>query len=199
MNTQKINIAIFASGNGTNAQAILEHFNQNDQVNITCIYSNNASAYVLKRGKNFGTKTFVFSKDDFYRTNKVTDHLQEISTDIIVLAGFMWLVPSVLVDKYTIINIHPALLPNYGGKGMYGHFVHEAVIKNREKESGITIHYVSTEYDKGSIILQEKCPIIQNDTPETLADKIHKLEHQHYPKTISEIVQKILSQEPSKR
>ncbi len=193
MKKSKINIAIFASGNGTNAQAILEYFKTNNQVDIKCIYSNSPSAYALTRGKNFGTDTFTFSRDSFYKTNSVVEHLQKNKIDLIVLAGFMWLVPATLVEEFTIINIHPALLPNYGGKGMYGYFVHEAVIKNGEKESGITIHYVNKEYDKGSIILQEACPVLENDTPDTLANRIHTLEHKHYSETISKIVRKLLS------
>lgn len=195
MNKSQINIAIFASGNGTNAQAILEHFQKNIQVEIKCIYSNNSSAYVLTRGGIFGLDTFVFSRDDFYKTNKVIHHLQSLGIDLVILAGFMWLVPFTLIEKFTIINIHPALLPSYGGKGMYGHFVHQAVINNNEKESGITIHYVNNEYDKGNIILQKTCPVLDTDTPDLLAERIHKLEHKHYPESISKIVKKLLSQE----
>jgi len=197
MSNPKINIAIFASGGGTNAQAILEYFAENTEVEIKCIYSNNTEAYALTRGKNFGTDTFTFSRNEFYKTSLVHEHLESHKIDLIVLAGFMWLVPQPLVDTFTILNIHPALLPNYGGKGMYGNFVHQAVIKRGEKESGITIHYVNNEYDKGSIILQASCPVLPNDTPDTLAKKIHKLEHTHYPETISHIVKKLLSQELS--
>ncbi len=195
MNKTKINIAIFASGNGTNAQAILEYFENNQCIEIKCIYSNNSSAYALTRGKNFGINTFAFLKYDFYKTNQVINHLLSQKVDLIVLAGFMWLVPESIIEKFTIINIHPALLPNYGGKGMYGHFVHKAVINNKEKESGITIHYVTKEYDQGGIILQETCTVLMNDTPDSLAERIHKLEHIHYPKTISKVVEKLLSQE----
>lgn len=195
MNKSNINIAIFASGNGTNTQAILEYFQENIQVEIKCIYSNNSSAFALTRGKNYGLDTFVFSRDDFYKTNKIIHHLQSLDIDLIVLAGFMWLVPSILIEKFTIINIHPALLPSYGGKGMYGLFVHQAVIYNNEKESGITIHYVNNEYDKGNIILQETCPVLNTDTPDLLAERIHKLEHKHYPESIYEIVKKLLSSE----
>lgn len=193
MNDKKINIAIFASGSGSNAQAIIEYFASNKQVEITCIYSNNASAYALTRAKIFGVGTFVFSKKDFYHSTEVLEHLKNNNVDLIVLAGFMWLVPESFIGKFTIMNIHPALLPGYGGKGMYGHFVHEAVIKNREKKSGITIHYVNSEYDKGSIILQKTCPVLEDDTPALLANKIHELEHKYYPQTISEVVKKLLS------
>lgn len=197
MTHTKINIAIFASGSGTNAQAILEYFQDSNEVDIVCIYSNNYSAYALTRGKNFGIDTFTFSKNDFYKSDTVVNHLNDNKIDLIILAGFMWLVPTSLVESYTILNIHPALLPKYGGKGMYGHFVHEAVVKNREKESGITIHYVNSEYDKGSIILQELCPVLATDTADLLAEKIHKLEHKHYPETISKVVRKLLSQKSS--
>lgn len=190
----KINIAIFASGGGTNAQAIMEYFKDSNEVNITCIYSNNPSAYALTRGKNFGIDTFAFSKNDFYKSDTVVNHLNDKKVDLIILAGFMWLVPTSVVENFTILNIHPALLPKYGGKGMYGQFVHEAIIENGEKESGITIHYVNSEYDKGSIILQEICPVLVSDTAELLAERIHKLEHKHYPETISKVVKKLLSQ-----
>ena len=193
MSKPKINIAIFASGGGTNAQAILEYFAENRGVEIKCIYSNNSDAYALTRGKNFGTDTFAFSRNEFYKTRLVQKHLESHKIDLIVLAGFMWLVPQPLVDAFNILNIHPALLPNYGGKGMYGDFVHQAVINNSEKESGITIHYVNNEYDKGSIILQAFCPVLPNDTADSLAKKIHKLEHKHYPETISQIVKKLRS------
>lgn len=193
MDTAIINIAIFASGNGTNAQAILEFFKENKQVNISCIYSNNPSAYALTRGKNFEIEAFTFSRDEFYKSNLVADHLRNNHIDLIVLAGFMWLVPPILVENFTVVNIHPALLPKYGGKGMYGDFVHKAVIKNRDKSSGITIHHVNNEYDKGSIILQKKCPVFTADTPESLAERIHSLEHKHYPEAILKVVQNLLS------
>ncbi len=150
-----INIAIFASGNGTNAQAILEYFKGNDAVKINCLYSNNSKAYAITRAKNFEVETRSFSRKEFYKSTAIINHLNSKHVDLIVLAGFMWLIPTQLVDNFTILNIHPALLPKYGGKGMYGHFVHEAVIKNKEKESGITIHYVNNEYDKGNIIYQK--------------------------------------------
>ncbi len=194
MQKSVINIAIFASGSGTNAQAIFEHFKGNTAVKIKCLYSNNEHAYALKRAKNFGVKTLSFNREAFYRSPAIINHLNKNSVDLIVLAGFMWLVPSRLVNNFTILNIHPALLPKYGGKGMYGHFVHEAVIKNKEKESGITIHYVNNEYDKGNVILQKKCSVFSSDSADDLASKIHKLEHQHYPATILKVVEKLLSQ-----
>jgi len=193
MKKETINIAIFASGSGTNAQAILEYFKINKQVNIKCIYSNNPNAYALTRAKNSGIETSTFTRQEFYKTNAVFNQLNQQSIDLIVLAGFMWLVPTQLVENFAILNIHPALLPNYGGKGMYGHFVHEAVIKNNETESGITIHYVNNQYDKGDIITQVTCPVSPTDTADSLAAKIHILEHKHYPETILKVVEKLLS------
>ncbi len=193
MKKTEINIAIFASGSGTNAQAIIEFFRAKEHVNIKCIYSNYADAFVLTRAKNEGIPTLTFTRNEFYKSNTVGNHLADEKIELIILAGFMWLIPAQLVDSYTILNIHPALLPNYGGKGMYGHFVHEAIIKNKETESGITIHYVNKEYDKGSIILQEKCKILPTDSADDLANKIHVLEHQYYPITISKVAEKLLS------
>lgn len=191
---RKINIAIFASGSGTNAQAILEYFKESKLVEIIGVYSNNASAYVLERAKNFGKDTTTFSREEFYKTDKVLQHLHHHQIDLIVLAGFMWLVPKYLVEQFTIVNIHPALLPSYGGKGMYGHHVHEAVLENKEATSGITIHMVNNEYDKGEILLQESCPVLPDDTPDSLAERIHKLEHSYYPIIIEKIAQKLRSQ-----
>ena len=184
-------IAIFASGNGSNAEAIINHLEDNDQVEVVAIYSNNPEAYVLERAKNHGIPAFVFNKAEF-RSDVFLDQLIEASYDLIVLAGFMWLVPEKLVRAYPghIINIHPALLPNYGGKGMYGHHVHEAVIKNRESESGITIHYVNENYDEGDIILQKSCEVKTDDTPDSLAQRIHELEHKFYPEVVEELCSK---------
>lgn len=193
MEKSTTNIAIFASGNGSNAQAILECFNEDNSVNITCIYSNNKDAYVLKRAKHFGVVTRTFNREEFYKSAVIFEHLQKNKTNLIILAGFMWLVPNQLVDSFTILNIHPALLPKYGGKGMYGNFVHEAVIKNKETESGITIHYVNNEYDKGDIVFQAKCAVSASDSPEDLAATIHKLEHKYYPQTILQVVKKLQS------
>lgn len=189
--SRKINIAIFASGSGTNAQAILEYFKESNLVKVKCIYSNNPNAFVLQRARSYDKATFTFSKEEFYKTDKVFQHLRHNQIDLIVLAGFMWLVPEKLVEHFEIINIHPALLPSYGGKGMYGHHVHEAVLANQEKKSGITIHMVNKEYDKGEILLQELCPVLPEDTPDSLAERIHKLEHEHYPLTIEKIAQKL--------
>jgi phosphoribosylglycinamide formyltransferase-1 len=183
-------IAIFASGSGTNAQAIAEYFAKNDGAKVDCILTNNSQAFVLERAKLFSVPSIIFSKDDFYHTPKIINLLKEREIDLIVLAGFLWLLPPELVHAFPerIINIHPALLPKYGGKGMYGMKVHQAVIENKEKESGITIHYVNEKYDEGNIIFQAKCKIDPSDTPEMLAEKIHELEHIHFPRVVGEIV-----------
>ncbi len=184
------NLALFASGSGTNVQNIIEYFKKNTFINIECILSNRKDAYVLERAKEFNIRYFTFTREEFYNSNRVVEYLKRSEVNFLVLAGFLWLVPNNLIRQYPnrIINIHPALLPDYGGKGMYGMKVHEAVIANGEKESGITIHYVNERYDEGNIIFQAKCTIDPTDTPETLASKIHKLEYKHYPKIIEQLV-----------
>jgi len=183
-------IAIFASGNGTNAQRIAEYFAENDHVEISLILANKSSAIVLKRAEKLKIPSMVFSKTDFVQGGKVDLKLNEYKIDFIVLAGFLWLVPDFLIRKYRnrIINIHPALLPNYGGKGMYGNKVHEAVIEAGEKQSGITIHFVNNNYDEGIIVFQAKCDIVKGETTDTLADKIHSLEHKYFPPIIEKIL-----------
>jgi phosphoribosylglycinamide formyltransferase-1 len=186
-------IAIFASGSGSNAQAIIEFFREKKSAEIDCILSNNKEAYVLERSKNYNIQSFIFNRDDFYLNSTVIDILKERKIDFIVLAGFLWLIPGNLVNLFPgrIINIHPALLPKYGGKGMYGMKVHQAVIEHKEKESGISIHYVNERYDDGDIIFQAKCFVDPQDTPETLAQKIHVLEHAHYPRVIDQLISKL--------
>ncbi|RLD58870.1 MAG: phosphoribosylglycinamide formyltransferase [Bacteroidetes bacterium] len=185
-----INLAIFASGSGTNAQQIIEHFKDSSFVSIKHIFCNRKDAYVLNRAKDFLIPSTIFSKKEFYHSTSILEKLLENKIDYIILAGFLWLIPLDILKEFPnrIINIHPALLPKYGGKGMYGGFVHEAVIKNREKESGITIHFVNEKYDDGEIIFQANCNIDTEDTPENLAAKIHKLEHEHFPKIIEKVV-----------
>ena len=181
------NIALFASGNGTNVQRIAEYFADNENVRIKLIVCNNANAYVLERAEKLGIKSFLINKKEaFYNSNAVLEILQQNSIDFIVLAGFLWLIPDEVIAAFPnkIINIHPALLPKYGGKGMYGMRVHEAVVANKERESGITIHYVNQHYDEGEIIFQAKCPLSPEDTPENLAQKIHALEYEYFPKII---------------
>lgn len=194
MRKDKCSLAIFASGNGSNAEAIINYLEESKNLEVTAIYSNNPSAYVLQRAKNHGITSHVFKRAEFYDSS----YLQKIMAedfDLIVLAGFMWLIPETLVQAYPgrIINIHPALLPKFGGKGMYGHHVHEAVLKQDEKESGITIHFVNEQYDEGDIILQKSCAVLPGDSPDLLASRIHALEHEYYPKVIKEICQKILA------
>ena len=179
-------IAIFASGSGTNAQQIIEYFSASKEIFVDSLWSNNENAYALIRAEKLGIETFTFDQEEFFQSNDILDKLTERRIDMIVLAGFLWLVPRNLTELFTIINIHPALLPKYGGKGMYGMKVHKAVLASKDKESGITIHRVNANYDEGDIIFQATCPIQRNDTPETLAAKIHELEHLHYPRVIEE-------------
>ncbi len=183
-------ILIFASGSGTNAQNIIEYFNELVEINVSLVFSNNKDAKVLDRAKNLGVDTVVFTREDLYQNSKVIEMLANEQPDLIVLAGFLWLIPSSIIKKFPnkIVNIHPALLPKYGGKGMYGMHVHRAVIDNKETESGITIHFVNEEYDAGDIIFQATCPVEKDDTPDLLAQRIHKLEHEHFPKVIEKVL-----------
>lgn len=181
-------IAIFASGSGTNAQNIIEYFEGNRHVVVDSLWSNNENAYALIRAENLGVETFTFGRDELYNSIDILDELSARKIDLIVLAGFLWLVPRNLTEEFTIINIHPALLPKYGGKGMYGSFVHEAVVNNKEKVSGITIHYVNQHYDAGDIIFQSTCGLSPKDTAEMVAQKVHALEYEHYPRVIEEII-----------
>ena len=184
------NIAIFASGSGTNAQKIMEHFASSKEVNVQMVLVNNPEAGVIERANKFNVPVRVFNKTEFSKSDVIVTVLQENNIDLVVLAGFLWLVPITMVNAFPnkIINIHPALLPNYGGKGMYGDKVHKAVIESGDKESGITIHYVNNKYDEGAIIAQYKCAISSKDTPDSLASNIHKLEHQHFPIVIQNLL-----------
>ena len=179
-------IAIFASGSGSNAQQISEYFADNCDVEISFILSNKKDAYVLERAKNLGIPSAVFSRKDFYSSDRVLNLLKDI--DLVVLAGFLWLIPENILSAFPnkIINIHPALLPKFGGKGMYGQFVHKAVVEAKEKETGITIHLVNSEYDKGEILFQEKFPVLPNYTADDVAAEIHKLEYKYFPKVIED-------------
>lgn len=185
-------LAVFASGNGSNAEKIFEHFKERDNVEVSLLLTNNPNALVIERAKKHSVPVEVFNRKRFYDTDEITELLLSHEIDLIVLAGFMWLVPPALVKAFPdkIINIHPALLPKYGGKGMYGDFVHNAVLEAKEKESGITIHYVNEHYDEGQVIFQERCTVDADDTPETLAAKIHRLEHRYYPQVIENILLK---------
>jgi phosphoribosylglycinamide formyltransferase-1 len=183
-------IAIFASGSGTNAERIMSHFNNHEFFEVTVVLSNKPEAFVLERAAKFNVATRVFDRKTFYESPEILDFLSGLGIDLIVLAGFLWLIPADLIRAFPdrIINIHPALLPEYGGKGMYGRHVHEAVIANGEKESGISIHYVNEVYDDGKIIFQGKCKVKPGDTPESLAERIHGLEYEHFPRVIEEIL-----------
>ena len=190
--TAPIHIAIFASGAGSNARKIIEHFEKKDlPIKVSLIVCNVPGAGVIEIAKEKGIPTLMINKADFASTGYV-ESLHNSEIQFIVLAGFLWKVPEVLVKAYpkAIINIHPALLPKYGGKGMYGSRVHEAVIAAGEKESGITIHWVNEHYDEGAIIYQAICPIDAGETPETLANKIHALEHAHFAPTIEQLLNK---------
>ncbi len=187
-------IAIFASGTGTNAQKIIEYFKQHDTIDVNLVVSNKKAAPVLERAKEFSIETLVIDRKNFYETHNILKKLNEYSIDFVVLAGFLWLVPAYLTKSFEnkIVNIHPALLPKYGGKGMYGMNVHRAVKQAKESESGITIHYVNEKYDDGAIIFQAKCTIDLNDTPDDIAQKVRKLEHKYFPKIIEETIRKML-------
>jgi len=188
-----IKIAIFASGNGSNAENIIKYFRNSDSVKTELVLSNNPNAFVLERARKLSVDTMVFGRKELYETFEVIDTLVERAIDFIVLAGFMWLVPKELTDLYKgkIVNIHPALLPKYGGKGMYGMNVHKAVLAAKERETGITIHLVDEKYDNGQIIFQAKCPVLPGDTPETLAQRVHELEYKYYPLIIEQLTKNL--------
>ncbi|MEQ8924178.1 MAG: phosphoribosylglycinamide formyltransferase [Fulvivirga sp.] len=187
-----IKLAIFASGSGSNAQNIVEYFSESNDIEVSLILSNNSKAYVLERAQKLDIPTAIFSRDSFYKSEEILKVLANDKIDFIILAGFMWLVPKYLVEAYPnrILNIHPALLPKFGGKGMYGDHVHKAVKEAGEVESGITIHYVNEKYDEGNIVFQATCELTTSDTPETIAEKVHALEYKHYPEVIESVIQK---------
>lgn len=188
MSATKKRIAIFASGSGSNAEEILAYFNHHSMIEVVLLLSNNPTAFALTRAANFNVPTKVFTKELFKNTNVVLDWLREKEVTHIVLAGFLWLVPPYLTQNFPgkIINIHPALLPKFGGKGMYGMHVHEAIKLTGEKETGITIHLVDEKYDEGKILFQVSCPVLETETSEQIADNVHALEHTHYPKVIEQ-------------
>ncbi|HET6993555.1 MAG TPA: phosphoribosylglycinamide formyltransferase [Chitinophagaceae bacterium] len=188
-------VAIFASGAGSNAQKIIEYFRNSKKVKVALIACNNPAAGVLTIAARENIPVLMIEKEKFFRGNAYVEDLKGKQIDFIVLAGFLWKLPPLLIKAYPgrIINIHPALLPNYGGKGMYGNKVHNAVLAAGEKESGITIHYVDDHYDNGDIIFQAKCPVLPGDTADSLAQRIHVLEHEHYPRIIAEVVGVLVS------
>lgn len=179
-------IAIFASGTGSNAVKIMDYFKGHPTIEVSLVLSNNAKAPVLEKATIAGVETYTFNREAFYNTNQVLNKLNAKDINLVVLAGFMWLVPENLVHQYSnqIINVHPALLPKFGGKGMYGMHVHNAVKAAGEKETGITIHLVNKEYDKGRILFQAKCEVFEKDTPDDIAQKIHGLEHANFSEQI---------------
>lgn len=185
-----INIAIFASGSGSNAENIIKYFKDNKNIHVKLIVSNKSDAYVLERAKKFNIQSTIFNKTDFNESEKVIETLKANNIDFIVLAGFLLKVPQNIIDAFPnkIINIHPALLPKFGGKGMYGDNVHKAIIQAKETESGITIHYINENYDEGNIIFQAKCEVLPTDTYQNVADKVHELEYQYFPKTIEKTI-----------
>lgn len=179
-------IALFASGSGTNVENIAQYFKNHKNIEVSLVLSNKKNAFVLERAKKLGIPTLVFNREQFYGSNYVVKSLIDYDIDLVVLAGFLWLIPISLIDAFPrkILNIHPALLPKYGGKGMYGDKVHQAVVENNEDESGITIHFVNDKYDEGEVLFQAKCPVSKTDTPQLVAQKVHALEYEHFPKVI---------------
>jgi phosphoribosylglycinamide formyltransferase-1 len=187
-----IRIAIFASGSGTNAQRIMDYFSKSTTIEVALLLSNNPDAYALTRAKDAQIPTRIFSKLEFNDSTVIVDELKAAKIDWIVLAGFLWLIPKSLIQAFptSMLNIHPALLPNFGGKGMYGMHVHKAVIETGAKETGITIHKVNEEYDKGEIVFQARFDVLSTDSPETVAEKIHALEYAYFPIVIEEQINK---------
>lgn len=184
------NIAIFASGSGSNAENIIAYFSTKNSAKVALVLSNRHDAFVLERAARLKVPSVFFDRNDFYHSETVLGYLRFYNIDFIVLAGFLWLVPDNVLESYPsrIINIHPALLPLFGGKGMFGEKVHKAVLASGEKESGISIHFVNREYDKGDIIFQAKCKIDDSETPDTLAQKVHSLEYKHFPRIIDQVI-----------
>lgn len=183
-------LVIFASGSGTNAENIIKHFKNSGFAEVVAVLSNNKSAKVLKRAYDHGIKSLYFDRDAFYNTQEVHHVLKDMQPDLIILAGFLWLFPENILKSFPnkVINLHPALLPKFGGKGMYGEAVHKAVIENKEKETGITIHYVNTNYDEGNIIFQDSFEVSPGMTHLDIAEKIHQLEYRHLPLVIESIL-----------
>ncbi len=184
------NIIIFASGNGTNAERIINYFKNDENIDVVAVFTNNPNAGVIKRANSLFVNVVVFNRYDFYNTNNVLDAAEGYNADLIVLAGFLWLVPDNFIGEYKnkVINIHPALLPKYGGKGMYGMRVHEAVIEANEKKSGITIHLADGKYDEGKVLFQAEVEIESGETPQSLAEKIHTLEYDNFPIVIEKLL-----------
>lgn len=184
------NLALFASGSGSNAEEIMKYFQDHESIRVVLVCSNNSDAFVLERAKKFNVPCHVFDRTEFRSEESLLPVLKRYGVTHIILAGFLWLVPQSLTNSFEnkILNIHPALLPNYGGKGMYGMNVHKAVIEAREKQSGITIHFVNARYDEGNIVFQKHCEVLPEDSPEDLAQRIHGLEHKFFSKVIEQVI-----------
>ncbi|MCB0557780.1 MAG: phosphoribosylglycinamide formyltransferase [Lewinellaceae bacterium] len=187
------NIAIFASGTGTNAKKIIEYFKENANIHVSLVVSNKETAPVLGLADEYGIEKMVIGRQSFYETEELLPALRERNITLIVLAGFLWLLPDYLVRAYDkrMINIHPALLPKYGGKGMYGMHVHRAVKAAGDRVSGITIHYVNEHYDEGGIVFQASCPLLPEDEPEDIARKVQELEHRHFAPVVEKLVREL--------
>ncbi len=184
-------IAIFASGSGTNAENLIKYFSTSDRARVVIVLSNNPQAGVIRRAHRLTVPVLVFGRKQLYDTDFVLQTLKDNNVDFIVLAGFLWLVPDSIIEVYRrrIVNIHPALLPDFGGKGMYGDRVHRAVLESGRRQSGITIHYVNERYDEGDIIFQATCPVLPGDSVETLAQRVHELEYEHYPRIVEQLIE----------
>ncbi|MGB7786833.1 MAG: phosphoribosylglycinamide formyltransferase [Salinimicrobium sp.] len=189
-NSAKKKIVIFASGNGSNAENIIKYFQNNGKAEVAAVFSNVRTAKVLRRAHELDVKALHFDRDALYETNEIFNLLKDMQPDLIVLAGFLWIFPEKILKRYPnkVINIHPALLPKYGGKGMYGMNVHREVLKQKEPETGISIHFVNSKYDEGELIFQKTVPVAASDSAEDIAEKIHALEHEHYPKVIEKLL-----------
>jgi len=187
------NIAIFASGAGSNAENLIKYFSTKNSGKVVLVLSNKPHAPVLERAAKLGVESTIFDRDEFYTSGKVLKMLTERDVDFVVLAGFLWFIPGYLTRAFDgcIVNIHPALLPAYGGKGMYGDRVHSAVLQAGEKESGITIHYVNEIYDSGDIIFQARCPVLPGDDIHSLAARVHELEYRYFPRVVEEVILKL--------
>ncbi len=186
-------IVVFASGSGTNFQNIANYFDKKQTAKIELLISNKADAYALERAKKMNISTLLIDREMLYKSENVLNILREIYPDLLILAGFLWLIPENIIEAFPqkTVNIHPALLPKYGGKGMYGMQVHKAVVANKETETGISIHYVTKEYDKGDLIFQATCKVLPKDSSETIAEKVHGLEYEFFPKIIEKLLLEI--------
>jgi len=186
-------IAVFASGAGSNAENLIKYFSTKNSGKVVLVLSNKPHALVLERAAKLGVESVIFDRDEFYTSGKVLKMLTERNVDFVVLAGFLWFMPGYLTRAFDgrIVNIHPALLPAYGGKGMYGDRVHSAVLEAGEKESGITIHYVNEMYDSGDIIFQARCPVLPGDDIHSLAARVHELEYSYFPQIVENVILKL--------